>query len=85
MTPLEYLADIMPSAVVFQCPTYEKAIIGTSDDERIVYDYSLMLECLMEGDKMTYEEARDFIFYNTLRSIPYMGSNAPIVVFPLEV
>ena len=29
---------------------------------------------------MTYEDAMEFIDYNTIRAIPYFGSNAPIVV-----
>ena len=37
----------------------------------------------MEQDNMTYEEAVEFIEYNTLRSIPYC-SNAPIVVHMIE-
>ena len=34
-------------------------------------------------ENMTYEEAVEFIEYNTLRSIPYC-SNAPIVVHMIE-
>ena len=34
----------------------------------------------MEQDGMSYEEAVEFIDYNTCRAIPYAGHNAPIVM-----
>lgn len=29
---------------------------------------------------MDYEEALEFIEYNTLRALPYMGNDAPIIL-----
>jgi hypothetical protein len=34
----------------------------------------------MDKDGMTYEEAVEFIDYNTVPACPYMGSNAPIIL-----
>ena len=34
----------------------------------------------MEADNITEEEAIDFIDYNTIRSLPYYGENAPIIM-----
>ena len=66
---------------VFKYPDYDSAIIGyDANDSRIVYDYESMAEHLMNVDGMTYEEAIEFIEYNTLRFIPYVGSNAPIIM-----
>lgn len=31
----------------------------------------------------SYEEATDWIEYNTIRSLPYVGDDAPIVVHPV--
>ena len=67
-------------AIVFENPSYEDAIIGTSHDDRVVYSFTKMVEWLMEKDKMEYDEAVEFIEYNTLRAIPYFGPNAPIVL-----
>jgi len=37
--------------IVFENPDYADAFIGVSNDERAVYDYDRMVQCLMdEGD-----------------------------------
>ena len=67
------------NSVVFECPAYDAAIIGTTDDDRVVYSYDLMVRCLMDEDNMSYEEAIEFIDYNTMRALPYFEGH-PIVV-----
>ena len=67
-------------AVIFENPDYDSAIIGVSDDNRVVYDYDKMVECLVKEDGMEYDEAMEFIDYNTIRACPYMGDKAPIVL-----
>lgn len=68
--------------VMFENPDFAGAFIGTDSDGRAVYDFELMVRCLMEEDGMSDDEAREFIDYNTLRAIPYMGEMAPVVVYP---
>jgi len=68
---------------VFENPDYDSAIIGVSHDSRVVYDYNKMCEFLMEKDGMSYEEAAEFIDYNTIRAIPYFP-NGPIVLMPFD-
>ena len=63
--------------------SYDKAVIGVSEDNRVVYDYEKMVEWLMEEEKMTEEEAAEWIDYNTIRALPYFGEGAPIIVYPL--
>ena len=75
----ELLDDDM---VVFSEPEYDDAIIGTTHDGRVVYDYDLMVGVLMERDGMTWEEAAEFIDYNTIRSLPYV-ERSPVVMYPL--
>ena len=71
----------LEESIVFENPDYDSAIIGyDTNDNRVVYDYGSMVEHLMNVDGMTYEEAIEFIEYNTLRAIPYAGSNPPIVL-----
>ena len=69
--------------VVFENPSYLKAIIGISDDGALCYSYNKMVQCLMEEDKMEQEEAMEFIDYNTIRALPYASSMGvrPIVVY----
>lgn len=39
-----------------------------------------MVKSLVDSDGMAYEDAEEFIDYNTIRTIPYMGKNPPIIV-----
>lgn len=83
----EILNELDISAVAFESPAYLNAIVGISHDDRLIYDYDKMIDCLIEEDGMSYEEAMEFIDYNTIRALPYY-SNAPIVLMhpaPLEI
>ena len=68
--------------VVFENPSYDEAIVGTTHDGRVVYDFYRMCECLMEQDGMTFEEAAEFIDYNAVRSIPYV-EKGPVIMYPI--
>ena len=75
----------LEESVVFENPDYDAAIIGYTDDGRVVYDYEKMAKCLMDEDGMTYEDAVEFIDYNTIRALPYAGPNGPIVIYPINI
>ena len=78
----EVLSDMgYEDAVVFESPSYDDAIVGVSDG-RVVYDFNKMVECLVNDEDMSEEEAIEFIEYNTIRALPYI-ENAPIVMFPI--
>lgn len=64
--------------------SYDTALIGISDDNRAIYDFDKMIEWLIEEEEMTDEEAIEWIEYNTIRAIPYMEEDAPIIMYPLE-
>lgn len=70
-------------AVIFDGPDFDDAIIGVTDEGRVVYDYNAMVLCLMQQDGISEEEAIEFIEYNTIRALPYAGPNAPIIMYPL--
>lgn len=75
----------LEESVVFENPDYEDAIIGWDENSgRIIYDYEKMVECLMNEDGMEYDEAVEFIDYNTVRACPYMGERAPIILKNIE-
>ena len=67
---------------IFENPDYDAALIGADSEGRAVYDFDKMVECLMDEDGMSYEEAVEFIEYNTIRAIPYFP-NGPIVVYSM--
>lgn len=52
---------------LYRNPDFKKALIGIDmQDGRAIYDYDLMIESLMEDEGWTYDEAVDWIGYNTL-------------------
>ena len=67
-------------ALVFDNPAYDNSIIGQTFDGRAIYDIESMAEELAADDEITVEEAMDFIDYNAIRSLPYAGEKAPVVV-----
>lgn len=81
----EYLeAQGHEETVFFENPSFVKAITGITDSEQLIYDYNLMIEAAMEEEGWTAEESIEWIEYNAIRSIPYMGSNHPIVSLPIN-
>ena len=70
--------------VILENPSFNDAIIGVTEDGRLVYSYEKMIVELSEKEAMSPEEAQEFIDYNTVRAIPYMGEHRPIIVYPIE-
>ena len=64
--------------------SYDDALIGISEDNRAIYDYNKMVEWLIRVESFTEEEAVDWISYNTIRALSYMGDKAPIIMYPIE-
>lgn len=64
--------------------SYDDALIGVSEDGRAIYDFDKMVDWLIEKYGWSDIESIEWIEVNTLRSLPYMGSNAPIVMYPLD-
>lgn len=67
----------------FRDPDFSTAIVGVDCNNRVVYDYEKMLDYLVVYENMTYEDAADFISYDTLRALAYWSGNKPVVMFPL--
>lgn len=63
---------------------YDDALIGISEDNRAVYDYNKMIEWLIKEENWSEEEAIEWIDYNTIRALSYMGDKAPIIMYPIE-
>lgn len=80
---LELRAELPEDAIVFDNMSYDGSIVGVTTDGRVVYDYDQMVEELMEDENCSYEEAADWIDYNTIRSLPYAGEKAPIIMYTI--
>lgn len=63
--------------------SYDTALIGVTADDRAVYDYDKMVDWLVENADLTPEEAMEWIDYNTVRALPYMGDDGPVIMYPL--
>ena len=81
----EYLCELgHDDAVVLENPDYLSAVAGVSEDGRVIYSYPRMIEHLVLNECMTYEEASEFIDYNTIRALPHMGKKSPIILNEIE-
>ena len=67
--------------ILFENPDYASAFIGLSHDDRAVYSYEKMIQHLKDVEGWTEEDAIEWIDYNTLRALPYAGSEGPIIVY----
>ena len=84
MTKRQILLDMgYEDSIIFENPDYDSAIVGVSDNGEVIYDFDKMVEHLMVEEGMTAEEAADFISYNSIRSLPYVGEGAPIIMYSL--
>ena len=68
------------STILFDDPSFDKSIVGITDDGRLVYDYEKMIDELAEEDGISLEEAQEFIDYNTMRALPQDGQYTPIIL-----
>ena len=78
----DYIAEEHEESVVFNVPSYDNAIVGLSDDGRVIYDYDLMVKELTNDTALTEDEAIQFIKYNTIRALPYIEEAVrPIILY----
>ena len=77
------LAAGYEDVTIFENYSYDDALIGVTEDGRAVYDFDKMVRWLVETEDFTAEEAIEWIEYNTIRALAYMGDDAPIIMYPL--
>lgn len=63
---------------------FDDAIIGVTMEGNVVYDYHLMVAIMVERDKITSDEAAEYIDYNVIRACPYYDPS-PIVIFGIDM
>lgn len=69
---------------LFENPRYPNSIIGLTVDDRAIYDMEQMIVDLMSENEISYIDALEFIEYNTIRALLYMGKDAPIILYTKE-
>ena len=80
-TFLEYLSENYPDSIILD--SMDDAIIGIDVDGHVVYSYDKCVDCMVK-EGMTDEEAMEWVDYNTIRAIPYMGDKHPIIMYNAE-
>lgn len=73
-------AQIEEEVLLFDNHSYDGALLGFTEDFRPIYDYDLMVEELMLDEGWDEEEAIEWLDYNTMRALAYMGDRAPIIL-----
>lgn len=61
--------------------SYDNSIVGITFDGRLIYSYGRMVEEYAEENNCSEVDAIEWIDFNTIRSLPYMGDKAPIVMY----
>lgn len=84
MTASERLADCgYEDVIILSNYSYDDALIGVTEDNRAVYDFDAMVDWLREKHGFEYDEAVEWIEYNTIRALAYAGPQAPIIMYRL--
>jgi hypothetical protein len=77
---LEVFKDIEDDLFLFD--GFDEAFIGYSDainrPKQAVYSYEKMIQICIGKDKLTYDEAIDYVDYNCFNT--WVGENTPIIV-----
>ena len=80
---LDTIGEINPDAIVLEPQsTFNRAIIGSDPDGRLVYSSNKIIRAFMSEDGMTEEEAIEYFEYNTLGTIqPMDNPDKPLFVY----
>ena len=84
MTAEERIIDAgYEDVVILSNYSYDDALVGVTEDGRAVYDFEKMVAWLVDKEGFEEIEAIEWIEYNTIRALPYMGDRAPIIIHPV--
>ena len=80
------IKNIKDESIFLKNYSYDSAIIGATKEGSVLYDYDLMIQWLQETEDFSYDDAVEWIEYNTLRAIPYFQSKGivPTIVYKGE-
>lgn len=76
--------DTLSDVILFADSSYDTALLGVTADNRAVYDYTQMIEWLVEHFGLPVEDAEEWINSNTAEALVSAGDRAPIIMYPLE-
>ena len=73
----ETIAEYNPEALL--ADGHDHAIIGYSTDGRVIYSVDMIIEGLVERDKMSWEDASEHFSFNI--ECAYVGEYTPIYIY----
>ena len=59
---------------------FNRAIVEIPTDHRVIYSMPKMIAQLMEDDDCDEVDATEWVEYNTLHALHYMGERSPIII-----
>jgi hypothetical protein len=68
--------------LIFSGYSYDAALLGVTACNRAVYDYDRMVEWLAKHERISHEEAAEWIDYNTVTAA---GPNGPLILHRLRI
>jgi hypothetical protein len=75
----ELLAEKHGEELLFLSEEYfDEAIVGVTNDDRVVYDMDKMIEVLCHESNCDAEEAIEYLEFNTWRA--YVGESTPVYI-----
>jgi hypothetical protein len=74
----EYANALKPDGPDGNPDFYDNAIVGITDEGRLVYGKELMVFELVDGDEMDFTEAFEFLEYNCFYA--YVGEMTPLFI-----
>ena len=76
---LKEIIESNPDVSFLTADGFDKAVIGYEpSSNRLVYDRTKMIDILVKRDKMDYDEAIEYLEYNTFGA--YVGVETPIYI-----
>ena len=81
------IKNIKDESIFLKNYSYDSAIIGATKEGSVVYDFDLMITWLCETEDFNYEDAIEWIEYNTIRALPYFQNKGivPTIVYYDEI
>ncbi len=76
----EYGKDFDCEIKILDNPDFDTAIVGVSNDHRVIYDEGLMAVDYAEENECDLIEAYEWLDASTIPSIGFMGENRPIIM-----
>ena len=72
---------------ILKADGFDEALIGIgrrcSQEDILVYDFNKAVKILMDRDKMTEEEAMEYLEFNTVGA--WVGEETPVFVYPMTM